>query len=100
MNRFLWITDHFAEASLQYHLTVSSLELNMRYMIRDLFFAGSETTATSIRWSLLHLILYPEIQKRLSKEIEEVGQSTFLLSIYTLTERTFHFRSLSLDPIL
>ncbi|XP_010714362.1 cytochrome P450 2J2-like [Meleagris gallopavo] len=38
----------------------------------DLFFAGTETTSTTIRWALLFMALYPEIQARVQAEIDAV----------------------------
>ncbi|KAM4022746.1 cytochrome P450 2D15-like isoform 2-T2 [Anomaloglossus baeobatrachus] len=38
----------------------------------DLFTAGIETTTTTSRWALLFMILYPEVQRRVHKEIDEV----------------------------
>ncbi|KAH3708021.1 cytochrome P450 2H1-like [Dreissena polymorpha] len=38
-------------------------------LIADLFMAGSETTTTALRWSLVCLTEYPEIQERLYREI-------------------------------
>ena len=37
----------------------------------DLFLAGSETTSTSLTWTLLYLIRFPSIQEKLQKEIDE-----------------------------
>ncbi|NWY01348.1 CP239 protein, partial [Nothoprocta ornata] len=37
-------------------------EDNMVQSIFDLFLAGSETTATSLRWALLFMVVYPDIQ--------------------------------------
>ncbi|CAJ0943297.1 unnamed protein product [Ranitomeya imitator] len=38
----------------------------------DLFTAGIETTTTTLRWALLFIILYPEVQQKIHKEIDEV----------------------------
>uniref|UniRef100_A0A8C2TKF3 CP2J2 protein n=1 Tax=Coturnix japonica TaxID=93934 RepID=A0A8C2TKF3_COTJA len=38
----------------------------------DLFFAGTETTSTTIRWALLYMAMYPEIQARVQAEIDAV----------------------------
>ena len=38
----------------------------------DLFSAGSETTSTTLAWAVLYLILYPDIQERVHREIDEV----------------------------
>ncbi|XP_048802321.1 cytochrome P450 2J2-like isoform X4 [Lagopus muta] len=38
----------------------------------DLLFAGSETTSTTIRWALLYMAVYPEIQARVQAEIDAV----------------------------
>ncbi|XP_052068662.1 cytochrome P450 2B4-like [Mytilus californianus] len=39
---------------------------------RDILLAGTDTTATNIRWAILHLICKPEIQERMFLEIQEV----------------------------
>ncbi|XP_008303639.1 cytochrome P450 2J6-like [Stegastes partitus] len=38
----------------------------------DLFGAGSETTTTTLRWALLYMIHYPDIQKKVQAEIDAV----------------------------
>ncbi len=51
--------------------TVLSLN-NLVGVINDLFVAGSETTATTLRWGLLYMMLHPEVQTRVQQEIDAV----------------------------
>ncbi|XP_067157424.1 cytochrome P450 2J2-like [Apteryx mantelli] len=51
-------------------------EENLASCMLDLFFAGTETTSTTIRWALLYMAKYPEIQAHVQAEIDAVvGQS-------------------------
>ncbi|XP_046374587.2 cytochrome P450 2U1-like [Haliotis rufescens] len=44
--------------------------------VRDLFIAGTETTATTIRWTLLYFLHNPEVQEKCFREIQEhIGES-------------------------
>ncbi|XP_075197732.1 uncharacterized protein LOC142297392 [Anomaloglossus baeobatrachus] len=45
---------------------------NLTSLVTDLFAAGMETTSTTLRWGLLIMMKYPEIQKNVQKEIEKV----------------------------
>ncbi|XP_071999887.1 cytochrome P450 2C5-like isoform X2 [Engystomops pustulosus] len=45
---------------------------NLTSLVSDLFAAGMETTSTTLRWGLLLMMEYPEIQKNVQKEIEKV----------------------------
>ncbi|XP_069584333.1 cytochrome P450 2K6-like [Ranitomeya imitator] len=45
---------------------------NLTAVVSDLFSAGMETTSTTMRWALLLMIKYPEIQEKVQSEIEKV----------------------------
>uniref|UniRef100_A0A8C6NF04 Uncharacterized protein n=1 Tax=Melopsittacus undulatus TaxID=13146 RepID=A0A8C6NF04_MELUD len=45
---------------------------NLRLVTADLFSAGSDTTAITLRWALLYMILHPEIQSKVQAEIDKV----------------------------
>ncbi|KAM5164341.1 cytochrome P450 2K1-like isoform 2-T2 [Mantella aurantiaca] len=45
---------------------------NLCTLVSDLFVAGMETTSTTLRWGIMLMIKYPEIQKKVQNEIERV----------------------------
>ncbi|XP_069584382.1 cytochrome P450 2B4-like isoform X3 [Ranitomeya imitator] len=54
------------ESTLYFH------DKNLGKLVTNLFAAGMETTSTTLRWGLLLMIKYPEIQKKVQNEIENV----------------------------
>ncbi|XP_068949560.1 cytochrome P450 2J2-like [Petaurus breviceps papuanus] len=47
-------------------------EKNLVFCTLDLFFAGTDTTSTTLRWALLFMAVYPEIQGKIQAEIDRV----------------------------
>ncbi|XP_073442575.1 cytochrome P450 2C5-like [Dendrobates tinctorius] len=54
------------ESTLYFH------DENLVKLVGNLFAAGMETSSTTLRWGLLLMIKYPEIQKTVQNEIENV----------------------------
>ncbi|CAJ0931590.1 unnamed protein product [Ranitomeya imitator] len=54
------------ESSQYYH------NENLTVLVADLFGAGMETTATTLRWALLLMIKYPEVQEKVHNEFDKV----------------------------
>jgi len=50
------------------HLCVEQLYT----VVSDFWFAGVETTATTLRWALLYMVKYPDIQAKVYDEIQRV----------------------------
>ena len=47
-------------------------DMSMYQTIAQLFTAGSETTVTTLRWSLIYMMAYPDVQSRIQREIDSV----------------------------
>jgi len=41
------------------------------WLVSDLFIAGGETTITTLRWMILCLASFPDIQERIRQEIKD-----------------------------
>uniref|UniRef100_A0A7E4VNV7 Unspecific monooxygenase n=1 Tax=Panagrellus redivivus TaxID=6233 RepID=A0A7E4VNV7_PANRE len=52
----------------------------MNAVLFDLWFAGQETTSTTLGWAFCYLIKFPHVQKRLQAEIDEVVGSDRLIT--------------------
>ncbi|XP_075038962.1 cytochrome P450 2D15-like [Mixophyes fleayi] len=50
----------------------SFTEANLLLTTYDLFGAGTETTSTTLRWALLYMLLYPDVQSKVHEEIDQV----------------------------
>ncbi|XP_072039154.1 cytochrome P450 2B11-like [Amphiura filiformis] len=56
------------EQGIETHLSDDELVA----VVHDLFFGGTETTSTTLRWALLYMLEYPGVQKRVQEEIDSV----------------------------
>ncbi|NXW66024.1 CP2J6 protein, partial [Eurystomus gularis] len=54
-------------------------EENLMQIIFDLFVAGTETTASTLRWALLYMVVYPGVQEKVQKELDAVLGSSHLI---------------------
>ncbi|KFQ15965.1 Cytochrome P450 2J6, partial [Leptosomus discolor] len=55
-------------------------EDNLVYLINDLFLGGSETSSTTLYWGLLYMVVNPEIQEKVQKELDAVLGTSQLIS--------------------
>ena len=51
-------------------LTFWLTEAQLLALTSDLFIAGGETTITTLRWAILVLVVYPDVQERVREEIK------------------------------
>ena len=45
---------------------------NLKVTLFDLFQAGSETTSTTLTWAMLYMVRYPEIQRKVQRELDMI----------------------------
>lgn len=48
------------------------LDSNMISLVSGLYNGGTESTSVSLYWGFLHLLIYPESQKKIYDEIQQV----------------------------
>ncbi|CAI5443701.1 unnamed protein product [Caenorhabditis angaria] len=59
-------------------------DLQLQMLLLDLFFAGMETTVTTLKWAFLLVAKNPSIQKRVQEELDQLGE----ISQISLAEKT------------
>jgi cytochrome P450 len=60
-------------------------ELQLKMLLLDLFFAGSETTVTSTKWGILMMILHPGVQEKVQTELDQLPPKIVLADRNKLT---------------
>uniref|UniRef100_A0A915PIV8 Cytochrome P450 n=1 Tax=Setaria digitata TaxID=48799 RepID=A0A915PIV8_9BILA len=53
-------------------------EWQLTMVLLDLFFAGMETTVTTLKWGFLLSIIHPDVQTKVQNELDEVGSKITL----------------------
>ena len=48
----------------------------LRATVMDLFTAGNDTTASTLSWATLFMILNPGVQRKVQKEIDDILQGS------------------------
>ncbi|PIO57028.1 hypothetical protein TELCIR_21570, partial [Teladorsagia circumcincta] len=48
----------------------------MKMQLLDLFFAGMETTVTTLKWGFLLAVLHPKVQRRVQEELDNECSGT------------------------
>ena len=43
-------------------------DTNLEQIVSDMFFSGAETTATTILWCFVYLVVWPDVQKKITEE--------------------------------
>lgn len=61
---FVIFSHQGAKSSFSHH--------SLKAVISDLFFAGMETTTTTLKWFILYMMAYPEVQSRVQAEMDQV----------------------------
>nr|XP_054768254.1 cytochrome P450 2J6-like [Lytechinus pictus] len=64
--------DYMAIQSPSSDIASSFSKIQLIGCINDLFYAGSETTTTTLKWCILFMMAYPKVQSRVQDELDHV----------------------------
>ncbi|XP_078388394.1 cytochrome P450 1A1 [Cetorhinus maximus] len=65
------LIDHCQEKKMDENANIQISDEKIVGIVNDLFGAGFDTITTALSWTVMYLVSYPEIQKRLHEEIDE-----------------------------
>lgn len=71
-----WKNENFVPFGFNHRNTALNVwfrEWQMKMLLLDLFFAGMETTVTTMKWGFLMIIIHPHVQKRIQTELDHCG---------------------------
>ena len=59
---------------------MSFSEEQLCHLVADLFGAGLDTTLTTLKWALLYLATYPNVQDLIRSEVADLEKQNFFLT--------------------
>ncbi|KAK6019139.1 unspecific monooxygenase, partial [Ostertagia ostertagi] len=62
---------------------------SLTHTLLDLWAAGQETTATTLKWAFAYLLMYPEVKAKVEQELRSVTQSNRPLSLADRTSTPY-----------
>nr|ADR30129.1 cytochrome P4501A [Pterygoplichthys sp. TEMP-2010] len=65
------LIDHCEDRKLDENSNLQVSDEKIVGIVNDLFGAGFDTISTALSWSIVYLVVYPEIQERLHQELRE-----------------------------
>ncbi|XP_032655695.1 cytochrome P450 1A1 isoform X2 [Chelonoidis abingdonii] len=66
------LIQHCQEKKVDESANIQLSDQKIVNIVNDLFGAGFDTVTTALSWSLMYLVTYPEIQKKIQKELDQV----------------------------
>uniref|UniRef100_F7DQC8 Cytochrome P450 1A n=1 Tax=Ornithorhynchus anatinus TaxID=9258 RepID=F7DQC8_ORNAN len=66
------LIEHCQDKKLDENANVQLSDKKIVNVVLDLFGAGFDTITTSLSWSLMYLVKYPEVQKKIQEELDMV----------------------------
>ncbi|KAK6050058.1 hypothetical protein COOONC_12437, partial [Cooperia oncophora] len=70
-------------------LSVKFSDESLTHTLLDLWAAGQETTATTLKWAFAYLLMYPEVKSKVEQELRNVTKSNRPLSLADRTETPY-----------
>ncbi|XP_006126336.2 cytochrome P450 1A5-like [Pelodiscus sinensis] len=66
------LIEHCEEKKVDESASVQLSDEKIVTLVNDLFGAGFDTVTTALSWSLMYLVTYPEIQKKIHEELDRI----------------------------
>ncbi|KAI5730597.1 hypothetical protein M8J76_015514 [Diaphorina citri] len=76
------VSAYIEEMRARSNKTSSFSDDQLLVLLLDLFMAGSETTSNSLSFSVLYLIRYPHVQRKIQEEIDSLNKEPTILDRY------------------